>query len=260
MMDLDELLDATYRTKYLDQGSEQWENIRAGRFTSSEWWKLMECGKRQMTKAELDARPKTGKGSKTTQVPDPSTMSERGITYIRQKVAEVLTGKPKPPAYAYPLVYGKETEPEAVEYFEKITGLVTEETGFHPYTDHAGGSPDRLIGAKEGLEIKCPFQSENQVDYLMLTDFYDLKNIYPEYYWQCATLLKFTNRDLWHFCTYDPRMIADRHKMTHIEIPASRIQEDLDLVDTVLTAAVKEKLNLLSLLRPIDEIKSELNP
>ena len=117
-MNLDELLDASYRPKYQDQGSEAWENIRAGRFTSSEWWKLMECGKRPMTQAELDARPKKGLGSKTTQVPDPSKMGEKGMTYIYQKVAEILTGRPKPPAYAYPLVYGKETEPEAVEYFE----------------------------------------------------------------------------------------------------------------------------------------------
>jgi hypothetical protein len=248
-MSLDELLDITYREKYLDQGSEQWENIRAGRFTSSEWWKLMECGKRLMTPEELAARPKTGKGSKTTQVPDPSLMSERGITYIRQKVSEVLTGKPKPSAYAYPLIYGKETEPDAVEYFEKVTGLICEETGFHPYTDHAGGSPDRLIGEKEGLEIKCPFQSENQVDYLMLTDFYDLKSLYPEYYWQCVTLLKFTGRELWHFVTYDPRMINDVHKMTHIQIPADKVKEDIDLIDMVLTSAVKEKLSLLNTLK-----------
>lgn len=249
MSSLDDLLDIAYAPRFQDQGSEAWENIRAGRFTSSEWWRLMDCGKRPMTQAELDARPKKGPGSKTTLVPDPSKMSPDGLTYIRQKVAEVLTGKPKPPSYAYPIVYGKETEPEGVEHFEKVTGLKCDEAGFQPWTDHAGGSPDRLIGEDEGLEIKCPWASENQIAYLMLTDIYDLKRMYPEYYWQCVSLVLFTNRKRWHFCTFDPRMIQEKHKMTHLIIEYEKVEEDIDLINRALTGAVKEKLQLLDLLK-----------
>lgn len=241
---LDEFLDATYKTKYVDQGSEAWEQMRVGRFTSSEWYKLMECGTRPMTPAELAARPKTGKGSKTTQVPDPSKMSKGGLTYIRQKVWETMTGKSKSSSYAYPIVYGKEMEPEAVEHFEKVTGLITHTVGFQPWTDHAGGSPDRLIGDDEGLEVKCPW-SDEQVDYLLMTDHYDLKNNYPEYYWQVASLLLFTGRKRWHFCTYDPRMKEEKHKMTHLIIEAEKIAEDLELIPIALTGAVEEKLKLL---------------
>jgi hypothetical protein len=247
-MNLDELLDISYAPKFQQQGSEAWENIRAGRFTSSEFWKLMECGYRQMTDKELAARPKEGKGSKTKRVLDPSTMGEKGKTYILQKVAEVLTGKPKPPSYAYPLVYGKETEPEAVEYFEKVTGLVCEENGFQPWTEHAGGSPDRLIGETEGLEIKCPWTSEQQIGYLMLNDLYDLKRMYPANYWQCVSLMLFTGRKRWHHCSYDPRMIKDKHKLTHLIIEADQVEEDQDLINVALTAAVKEKLELIALL------------
>ncbi len=99
---LDELVEGNYSPRNLEQGSEKWEQIRAGRFTSSEIWKIMEFGKRPMTPDELKARPKSGKGSATTQVPDPSKMSDRGMGYITQKVAEVLTGRPKQAAYAYP--------------------------------------------------------------------------------------------------------------------------------------------------------------
>lgn len=249
-MNLDELLDASYRTKYIDQNSEEWENIRAGRFTSSEMWKLMEFGKRQMTEAELKARPKEGKGSKTTLVPDPSSLSERGMSYIYQKVAEVLTGRPKPPAYAYPLVYGKEQEPFAVEYFEQQTGLTCTEVGFQPYTDHAGGSPDRLIGDDSGLEVKCPFQSENQVQYLMLNDVYDLKRNHPDYYWQCVSLMLFTNRPIWHFATFDGRMQVPQHKMTHLVITtdSQMVRDDMELIPIAITAAVKKKLELLQML------------
>ena len=178
---MDALLDPTKASTFVDQGSEQWENLRAGRFTSSEIHNIMVCGKRDMTKDELAARPKKGTGSSTTKIADPSQMGPKGLTYINQKVAEILTGRPKPSSYAYPLVYGKETEPEAVEYFSQKFGLECVEVGFQPFGDHAGGSPDRLIGEDEGLEVKCPFDSTNQIDYLLLTDHWDLKANHPDH-------------------------------------------------------------------------------
>lgn len=234
-------------SRYIAQGSDEWDLIRLTRFTSSEWHKLMDCGKRPMTEEELKARPKTGKGSKTTQVPDPSKMSAAGLKYIRKKVWETLTGKKLPEAYAYPLVYGKETEPEAVECYERKYGVETTAVGFQVFGDHAGGSPDRLIGEEEGLEIKCP-SSDEQIDYLMLNDHWDLKRCYPEYYWQCVSLMLFTNRKKWHFCTYDPRMINEEHRLTHIVIELNKIEEDIDAVIKSLEGAVKEKLKLIQLL------------
>lgn len=244
---LDEIIDATYAPKHINQGSQAWDDIRLGRFTSSKWYKLMECGKRPMTPQELEARPKKGKGSATTLVPDPSKMSKAGIEYIHEKVWETLTGRPVEQAYAYPLVFGRENEPYAVEFFEKQTGLICEEVGFQPWTEYAGGSPDRLIGEKEGLEVKCP-SSDEQIKYLMLTDHYDLKREYPEYYWQCVTLLLFTGRDRWHFCTFDGRMKSDKHKLTHLIIEAEKVEQDMDDASKALEGAVKEKLHIISLL------------
>lgn len=242
-----DLLDRNTASRHIEQGSDEWDLIRCGRFTSSEWHFLMECGKRQMTEKELAARPKSGKGSKTTLVPDPTKMSPTGIKYIRKKVWETLTGQPMQQAYAYPMVRGKEMEPEAVEYFEKKFQVETYTVGFQVFSDHAGGSPDRLIGDKEGLEIKCP-SSDEQIDYLMLTDCWDLKRNYPKIYWQCASLMLFTNRDRWHLGTYDPRMVKEEHKLAHIVIERSKIEEDLEAIMTVLPVAVEEKLKLISLL------------
>lgn len=246
---LDEVINPDTATRHIEQGSDEWDAIRLTRFTSSEWHKLMECGKRPMTKEELAARPKTGKGSATTQVPDPSKMSATGLKYIRKKVWETLTGKQLPQAYAFPLDYGKETEPEAVMYFEEKFNLLTQEVGFQVFGDHAGGSPDRLIGEDEGLEIKCP-SSDEQIDYLLLNDHHDLKRNYPEYYWQCVSLMLFTNRKKWHFCTYDPRMVLADHRMTHIEIEYDKVEEDIDAVIKSLAGAVEEKLKLIKLLTP----------
>lgn len=244
---LDEIINETYAPRHIDQGTEAWDDIRLGRFTSSKWYRLMECGKRPMTEEEKAARPKKGPGSKTTLVPDPSKMSKPGIEYIHEKVWETLTGQTMEQAYAYPLVFGKEQEQFAVDHFEKITGLRCDNVGFQPYTEYAGGSPDRLIGDKEGLEVKCPI-SDEQIKYLMLTDHYDLKREYPDKYWQCVTLLLFTNRERWHFCTYDGRMKLEKNKMTHIIIEAEKVQDDMIDASRALEGAVEEKLKLIQLL------------
>lgn len=242
-----DLMNPETATRHIAQGSDEWDLVRLTRFTSSEWYKLMECGKRPMTEAELKARPKAGKGSKTTQVPDPSKMSAAGLKYIRKKVWETLSGKKLPEAYAYPLVYGKETEPEAVLYYEQKYGVETTIVGFQVFGDHAGGSPDRLIGEDEGLEIKCP-SSDEQIDYLMLTDHWDLKRCYPEYYWQCVSLMLFTDRKKWNFCTFDPRMINEKHKLTHIILEWDKVEEDIDAVVKSLEGAIEEKLKMINIL------------
>jgi hypothetical protein len=245
-------LDQLLNPLEIAQGSEAWEQVRAGRFTSSEIWKIMEWGKRDMTAEELAIRPKSGAGSRTTQVADPSVMGKQGITYIHQKVAEVMTGLPKQGAYAYPLVYGKEIEPMAADYFAKAIGVELEEVGFQCFGDHAGGSPDRLFerdGIKMGLEIKCPFQSENQIQYLKLQGPADFKELYPEYWWQISSLMLFLDIKVWHFMTFDPRFKDDKHIMKHLVITQDDVAEDQNKIITALESAIKIKLELLNLLR-----------
>lgn len=242
-------LDQLLNPMEIAQGSEAWEQVRAGRFTSSELWKLMEWGKRDMTPEELALRPKSGAGSRTTQVADPSVMGKQGMTYIHQKVAEVLTGMPKQGAYAYPLVYGKETEPLAAEYFGKFMDVELEEVGFQCFGDHAGGSPDRIFerdGVKMGLEIKCPFQSENQIQYLTLKSLEEFKEKYPEYWWQCASLMLFCDIKVWHFMTFDPRFKDDKFIMKHLVITQDDVAKDQMQIITALESAVKIKLQLLN--------------
>jgi hypothetical protein len=210
-----------------DQGSDGWSEARLGRFTSSEFYKLMTNPK---TKEDKEA----GK------------LSEGAMTYVQQKVAEVMTGQPKSESYAYPLVYGKELEPQAIEYFIKKTGYTYEPAHFVPFGDHSGGSPDGYINETDGLEIKCPWQSENMVDYLLLTDQYDLKRNHPNYYWQVMTNLLFTEKERWHFVAYDPRMTHEKHRLVHLVVNPN--PQDFDLICDKLKKAVEEKLKLLNLL------------
>ena len=243
---LDSLLDERTALSWIDQNSEEWDRVRIGRFTASEMHRLMEPAKREMTEAELKARPKSGKGSAAKLVNDYSKLSDAAFTYIYEKVAEVLTGHPKNQGYAFPIVWGTEHEEEAAEFFTKVTGLETEKVGFFKYTDHAGGSPDRLVGTDAILEIKCPYEPVNQINYLLLTDHFDVRRNYFPYWVQCQANMLFTDTKLCHFCTYDPRMKEDKHKLTHIEIKPDL--EFHDLIRQQISLATKEKLKLIQLL------------
>lgn len=248
---LEDIINPEKVNEHLEQGSDAWDQIRVGRFTSSEWHLLTGHGWREMTPKELEARPKKGPGSATKRLPDFNQLSAGADGYIDRKVAEILTGRPKPQAYAYPLVYGKEQEPFACELFQKRTGLVCEETGFHTFTDHAGGTPDRLVGETDGLEIKCPYESKNQLDYLMLNHVNDIRDNYPQFFWQCVTLLLFTGRDRWHFCTFDPRFRDDRMHLTHLIFEREKLEEEFKMVVKQLENGVEKKLQRIQMYEKI---------
>ena len=225
---LDNIIDETKAKQYIEQGSPEWDTIRVGRFTASEIWKLM-------------VEPKTNEAKES------GKLSETALTYITEKAAEVMTGTVKQQGYAFPLVWGKEKEYEAKDFFIQSTGLIYEPCGFYPYTDHSGGSPDGLIGEDDILEVKCPYDSAKQLDYLTMTDHFDVLRNYREIYWQCQANLLFTNRKQCHLVTFDPRMISDKHKMTHTIIPAN--SEHHDVIIQKITRAIKEKLQILNRLK-----------
>jgi len=243
---LDEIINEKTANKWIAQGTFEWDQVRIGRFTASEMHRLMEPSKREMTAAELKARPKEGKGSSAKLIYDYSKLSDAALTYVNEKVAEVLTGQARSQGYAFPLVWGAEHEDEAAEFFVLKTGLEIEKVGFFTYTQHAGGSPDRLVGNDAILEIKCPSEPVNQVKYLMLTDQFDVRRMHFDYWCQCQCNMLFTERNLCHFCTFDPRMKEEKHKLTHIEIKADL--QFHDLVRDQIKKATEEKLKLIKLL------------
>jgi hypothetical protein len=216
-----ELLAAT------QQRSEQWNDIRLGRFTSSEFYKLMQ-----------DPRSKEDKAA--------GKFSDAGTTYINIKVAEVLTGQKKDDTYAYAKEYGKEMEAVAVEHFIKLTGFSFEPIGFVPFGDHAGCSPDGKINGTDNLEVKCPLASENHVDHLLLTDQWDLKRYSPEKYWQVMSALLFTGAPRCHWISFDPRMKVEKLKMAYIIVEPK--VDEFDKITSKLERAIKEKLSLVKLL------------
>lgn len=172
----------------------EWETDRLGKITASEIWKIMEAGK---------GGEYFGKGAKT---------------YIRQKVAEILTLEPVNGGRANTaaMEWGNAHEAEAIKRFKKeCKGADVIHYGganpkFFEYTPFSGGSPDGVTDDGEIVEIKCPYNSGEHIEHLLLSDEEHLKSYAPEYYWQMTANMIFTGLDKAVFISYDNRF-ADHH-------------------------------------------------
>lgn len=133
---------------------------RFGNFTSSEIYKLIGCGKRDMTAEELARRPKTGKGSKTTTIDDINSFSEAGLTYINERILERRLQLPLDlETYSKPTSWGNlcelymmnNHELMSLEYEQRPNQSI-----FHPEFPYWCGRPDART-KKVVADIKSPY-------------------------------------------------------------------------------------------------------
>lgn len=203
-----------------DQKGEVWRDIRCGRFTSSEIHKLL------------------GKSD--------DKWTDGADTYIATKAAEQLTGLVNEAPRTASITWGEDHEPFARELYEIIAGVKIEKAGFAVYGDHAGGSPDGLRADDAFLEIKCPHNSANMIDYLRLTKPEELKKLHPEYWTQCQSNMIFTKRKLCIFIAYDPRFPIQKQKIKVLEFGPDNERQDLIL--SRLEKATKTKIEIVTAL------------
>jgi hypothetical protein len=205
----------------------QWEQSRIGRFTASEIHKLMQKGRAK------DQYFGTG-----------------ATTYIKTKVAEIITGERTPDVSSNAIEYGRSLEPEAFEVFNReYPDLKALHYGisvpkFFPYGDFAGGSPDGETNDNGIIEIKCPYNSTNHVEHLLLNTAEDLLSQCPEYYYQVQANMMFSERDRAYFISYDPRIIdyqfrlkvlvVEKDEDVFIEI-GERVKRGAELMTELLT-------------------------
>jgi hypothetical protein len=206
-------------------GLEAWKAERIGKFTSSEIYKLLKSGR--------------GKDQ---------YFGEVAMTYIIETVGEVVTGE-IPEVSAKAIDWGYANEYDAVLEYEKKIGVKAEYFGcgnpkFIPYNEVAGGSPDGLVGEKIVLEVKCPFNSGNHINFLMMEKAEQLKVENFNYYCQIQMNLLCTKRDLAHFISYDPRVIDHRLRLAILEV--ARDEEIIKEIEERIKAATVIVKNLLS--------------
>lgn len=161
--------------KDIIQGSPEWKLLRKGKPTASNFDQII---------------TPTGK------------LSSSAKGYMRELIAECFC-----PDYEYfsgnrYTEQGKQLEPEAREYYAKLTGYTLEQVGFVVSDDGVCGcSPDSLISFDGkygwGLEVKCP-APKTHVNYV-------LDGVLPdEYKAQVHGSMIVTGRDTWVFMSYYP--------------------------------------------------------
>jgi putative phage-type endonuclease len=118
--------------------------------------------------------------------------------------------------------WGTVMETGAIAEFEMDTGLTVVPTGFHPYEDFAGASPDGLIGDDCGLEIKAPYFIRNDPAPVFKT----LEDL-PHYRDQVQFSMVCLDRPRWWFAQWTPhgstRVLVDRsQEWADINMPILR--------------------------------------
>ena len=145
--------------------------------------------------------------------------------------------------------WGQETEDMARSAYVRDTGNEVTEVGFlrHTAVDWFGDSPDGLVLDSESgkpigaIEIKCPrpetwmrynYEFNKGIIYDCKTPNEVLKEIKPEYYWQCQAHCEVAGVDWVDFIFYDP---SQKNGLCHYKITKDS-NDILALIERVKTA------------------------
>lgn len=195
----------------MEQGTQEWYDVRKGKFTASAIHKLM--GKQGLGKT--------------------------GETYVLEKVAEHYGAVFEIDTPA--MQRGTILEPYAREHYEQVYGVKIVQEGFTvaSWCGEAGVSPDGLIlEAQKGVEIKCPDNAVFHVKYHMMDTNESLFKLKPEYYWQIQMQMAVYNYESWDFVSFHPDFSEDM-RMFSLEI--GRDEKAIQLLKSRVYQAVEMK-------------------
>jgi putative phage-type endonuclease len=196
-----------------EQKTKGWFEDRRGKFTASEFHKLMTSGK---SKDQL--------------------FGATALDYIDEKVDEIITSGDLNDFGGFAgnkaTEWGEYWEPIAREKFTEKTGIEVLEVGFLQIEERWGGSPD---GVTEDsiIEIKCPYASKNHTANLFIETQEDLKKEHKEYYIQMQVNMLAAKKKKGYFISFDPRKLHPTLSLKVIEIS----------IDETLVAEMKMRYN-----------------
>lgn len=184
-----------------DQGSEAWFECRRGLPTASKFATVMAKGE--------------GK-----------TRSE----YMRTLAGEILTGEPAEQFSNAHTERGNAMEDEARETYAFINGVELTRVGFIR-NGNRGASPDSLIGANGGLEIKTALP-KIQIDRL------ERDRLPPEHKAQVHGNIWLAEREWWDFCSYWPKLPVLTVRVYRDEEYIKTLSGEIDRFNDELAALV----------------------
>lgn len=163
---------------FVEQGSREWHELRAGRITGSEFWRALGGGKDRET-------------------------------YKRELAFERLSGTPVHEVNSPSLRWGSEIERFARTAYELRTGNFVDRASFitHPVYPFAGASLDGTIDADGAIEIKSPHSEAIHIE--------TWENGMPgEHMSQVQGGMWVTGRQWVDFISFDPRMQrSEKHRL-----------------------------------------------
>jgi hypothetical protein len=201
----------------MPQRSEEWLEVRRGKFTASDFDALMPAKSKPVdswTKTQLDK--------------------------VYRVAAERMTGQYKIQKWTAPQVeHGEETEDEARIAYEFMIGQEVRQVGFIERDEWIGCSPDGLVEdglvrgpyIDGGLEIKCP-NSDTHLKRISNPNEY---GIYDEYPYQVQGNLWIAERAWWDCLDFDPRFVPPKD---YYCVRVYRDEALISLLDTRLKCAI----------------------
>jgi putative phage-type endonuclease len=198
---------------HVEQGTDEWHEMRRGVITASRF-------KDVMSKGRGDAPSKTRQ------------------SYMLELAAESLTGEVEhfePNKY---MKWGTEKEPEAKSMYELITDNEVAEVAFIKHdTLNCGVSPDGLINADGGLEIKCP-KTTTQIETFLSG------KMPSQHKAQVQGCMWVTEREWWDFVSFDPRIAGESSFFTvrveRDEDYIANLAEQISLFDSELQSLINK--------------------
>lgn len=189
----------------MEQGSQEWHEARLGRVTASQIVNVMM---------------------------KPTTAGYQN--YRAQLICERLTGNPTETFTSAAMQHGTDTEPQARAFYELETGFEVQEVGFieHPKLAWSGASPDGLIGADGGLEIKCP-QPATHIKTLTGAA------IDRKYMLQMQWGMACTDREWWDFISFCPSLPDEMQMFRQIVPRDNEMVEEITAAVTAFLADVE---------------------
>ena len=201
------------------QRSDDWFKIRNSRFTASDSIRLLGKEGLKMTNQSIEL-------------------------YAFEKAVEALYGKDEEESFvSFDMQRGIDQEPLAFNKFKDIKELEfleVKECSFFPFGEHAGASPDGLVGNDAILEIKNPKRVKF---FKQIVD--GVEGIDPKYIAQMQFQMLCTNSNRGYFFNY---LIDNGAEYWH-EILVPRDEEMVDLFKIRLNRAIELKLDFIEKLR-----------
>lgn len=253
--------------------SEQMRRDRLGKFTASQFYRLMGGSAGYVTCDFTDShtcyeRVKSDDGfiyvpmqeahkTKKAWKKDNSFLPEGADSYIIEKVTELLDYDQGESYTSAAMQYGIDTEPMAIKYIHDVFGgLDLDCTGDEQYffsDGESGATPDGVEYSEDGFsvcathEVKCPNGSTHTFNCLKVLTASDLEKHYPCYFHQVLGQLLHTgaNTGLWH--SFRP---SNKTKPLHtIVITRNEVETKINTLKHRLKLASERKNQYLEIFR-----------